>query len=876
MSRESDQHLAGIIASAMDAIISVDAEERIMVFNAAAERMFGCAAQEALGKKLSRFIPSRFRKGHSKHIRAFGAGSGAPRPMGNLLSIYGLRSNGEEFPIESSISHIEVQGGKLFTVILRDITTRKRNEELIKRFAAIVEFSDDAIISKTLDGLVTSWNPAAEKMFGYKEEEVIGKPITIIFPPDRIAEEKEILIRIKRGEFIRHYETIRQRKDGRKIDVSATVSPLKDPAGKIIGVSKILRDITEAKQSQQQLKMLRTCIANINDIIIVTEPNARGEPRIVFANEALERLTEYKQEETLGRHPGFLFSNKTERQILDEIQNSFSSCKAIRRQIIILGRTADEHVMDVDISPVFDSQGRCTHCIGIYRDVTELNQAQRQTEEQAALLNKTQDAILVRDLKGKILFWNKGAERIYGWTAEEALGKNIGTLVYADINKFTEANAATIQKGEWSGELQHLTKNRKGLVIEARWSLLRDKEGRPKSVLAINTDVTEKKKIETQFMRAQRMESIGVLAGGIAHDLNNIFAPIVLSIDMLQATAMDQEARMVLETIEMSARRGADIVQQVLSFARGVDGQRIEIQPIYLLKDIERLIKDTFPKDIRLSLNFDREVWTILGDPTQVHQILLNLCVNARDAMPNGGNLSINVENRMLDQQYVAMNIEAKPGPYVALSVTDSGSGIPPEILDKIFEPFFTTKEVGKGTGLGLSTVMAIVKSHGGFVNVYSELGVGTTFKVYLPAEQMPSQSTDERVEATDLPRGNGELILVVDDETSILTITGQTLQAFGYRVMKASNGAEAIVVYAQHKDEIDVVLTDMAMPVMDGPATIYALLKIKPDIRIIAASGLYANGGVAKATSAGVKHFISKPYTAATLLKTLREIIEV
>ena len=260
-------------------------------------------------------------------------------------------------------------------------------------------------------------------------------------------------------------------------------------------------------------------------------------------------------------------------------------------------------------------------------------------------------------------------------------------------------------------------------------------------MLAINTDITDKKKIEAQFMRAQRMESIGTLAGGIAHDLNNILAPIMLSIDVLKTISDNPQAKKILDTIEVSAKRGADIVRQVLSFARGLEGQRIEVQPKHLLKDLENIIKDTFPKDIRLQFSVPKETWTILGDPTQVHQILLNLCVNARDAMPNGGSLTVGVENCVLDEQYAAMNIEAKAGRYVDISVTDSGTGIPREHLDKIFEPFFTTKELNKGTGLGLSTVMAIVKSHGGFVNVYSELGKGTTFKVYLPATEILSEA---------------------------------------------------------------------------------------------------------------------------------------
>jgi nitrogen-specific signal transduction histidine kinase/ActR/RegA family two-component response regulator len=394
-------------------------------------------------------------------------------------------------------------------------------------------------------------------------------------------------------------------------------------------------------------------------------------------------------------------------------------------------------------------------------------------------------------------------------------------------------------------------------------------------VLAINTDITEKKKIEAQFMRAQRMESIGTLAGGVAHDLNNILTPIMLSIEILKDLSTGPEAKNILQTLEVSAKRGADIVRQVLSFARGLEGQRIEVQPKHLLKDLESIIKDTFPKDIRLQFSVPNEIWTILGDPTQVHQILLNLCVNARDAMPNGGTLTVGVENCVLDEQYAAMNIQAKPGRYVKISVTDSGTGIPPDLIDKIFEPFFTTKALNKGTGLGLSTVMAIVKSHDGIVNVYSEPGKGTTFKVYLPAMETSSEVRKEQSEAANLPRGNGETVLVVDDEASILTITSQTLQAFGYRVVTAMDGADALSVYVQHRNEIAVVLTDMMMPVLDGPATIQALMRINPTVKIIAASGLNTNGGEAKPAGAGVKHFLTKPYTAGTLLKAMRAILD-
>ena len=387
-------------------------------------------------------------------------------------------------------------------------------------------------------------------------------------------------------------------------------------------------------------------------------------------------------------------------------------------------------------------------------------------------------------------------------------------------------------------------------------------------------DLTQQKKLEHQFLRAQRMESIGTLAGGIAHDLNNILAPIMMAVHILKLSATDPQSQTIIETIEISAKRGADIVSQVLSFARGVEGERVEIQPRHLLKDIEAIIKDTFPKNIRWNFAASGDSWTVLGDPTQVHQILLNLCVNARDAMPDGGSLTLDVENVVLDEQYASMHIEARAGRYVAISVTDTGIGIPATIIENIFDPFFTTKEVGKGTGLGLSTVMAIVKSHGGFVNVYSEPGHGSCFKAYLPASDTVSRARRKTGSLDVIPRGKGELILIVDDEASILTITSQTLESLGYRSLTAGDGAEAIALYAQHKNDIAVVLTDMAMPIMDGQATIRALMKINPEVKIIAATGLKTEGSEARAAERGVRHFLAKPYTAATLLKTLRKVL--
>jgi PAS domain S-box-containing protein len=497
-------------------------------------------------------------------------------------------------------------------------------------------------------------------------------------------------------------------------------------------------------------------------------------------------------------------------------------------------------------------------------------------EEHTTLLDNTRDAVVVYDLEGRILFWNKAAEQIYGWTRDEAIGSHLADHLYADPKKFQETSRITLEKGEWTGDLRQLSKDRRELIMETRWSLLREKDGSPKSVLGIKTDVTEKRQIEVQFVRAQRMASLGLLAGGIAHDLNNVLTPIMLSIDVLKKLARDHpEASEVIETIELSTRRGSDIVQQVLSFARGMEGQRITVQPRYLLQEIEHIIRDTFSKDIRLQVSIPHDTWTLLGDPTQLQQVMLNLCVNARDAMPNGGPLTITARNCIVDDHYAAMNPQAQPGLYIVLLVSDGGTGIPSEMLDKIFEPFFTTKPVGKGTGLGLSSVQAIVKSHDGFIDVYSELGRGTTFKVYFPAQPDAGDIAEFAREEVTLPRGRGETILVVDDEPGIVTITRQTLEAFGYRMITAQNGAEAVASYAQERDHIAVILTDLSMPVMDGRATIYALLKINPRAKIIAMSGMDESQTAIMAANVGIKHFIPKPYTAATLLKTLRSVIE-
>ncbi len=499
--------------------------------------------------------------------------------------------------------------------------------------------------------------------------------------------------------------------------------------------------------------------------------------------------------------------------------------------------------------------------------------AKARLREQATLLDKATDAIIVRALDDSVLYWNQSAARIYGHTAAEMIGRDATPLLYKDPAPYREVKHAVLTRGEWVGELQMRTKAGEERTLLSRCTRLLDEAGAPHGILAINTDITERKRFEAHFLRSQRMESIGTLAGGIAHDLNNVLAPIVMGLPLVREHVHDRVMIETLAAMESSARRGADIIKQVLLFARGAASETQLLQLSPLVRDVSRMIRETFPKSLSVAVHCPDTLWPILGDSTQLHQVLLNLCVNARDAMAAGGSLRVEAANLTLDTNYAGLNPDAKPGAYVAIDVIDTGVGIPPELREKIFEPFFTTKEVGRGTGLGLATSLAIVRSHGGFIHVYSEVDRGSTFRVYLPAR--PDSLFTADAEPEPLPRGHGDLVLVVDDEQAILTTLSRALERHGYRVLTARDGAEAVALYARHGSEIAVVITDMMMPVMDGPATIVALQRLNPQVRIIGASGLDANGKVAKAAGSGVKHFLPKPYSATTLLCTLHEVID-
>jgi len=866
--RASELSYRRLFEAARDGVLILDVETgRIVDVNPYFSQLLGFSFNEIIGKTVGEMSPF-------KDIES------------NQIMLERLKNEGfiryDDLPLETKdgrkiavefVCNIYLAGDKnVIQCNIRDITQHKRIQESLNLFRTLIDRSPDAIeIVDPETSRILDVNQTACERLGYSREELLSMSIPEIIVPEASKFSVQANLEEIRRTGMKIIVGRHRRKDGSTFPSEVNIQYVHLNRDYLVAV---VRDITERLQTEESQRkesaFISAVVDTVSSLVIVLDRAGN----VVQFNRACEQLSGYLFDEIKGKNivETFLLQEEKEavKLVFDEvctgkfpnIHDNFWITKSGDLRLIAWSNTA-----------MLDAQGQVEYIIGTGIDITERKLHEAQISQQAELLDKARDAILVRDLEGGLLFWNKGAERMYGWTREEALGRHAGDFLFVDPLRFPEINGLTLSQGEWHGEIQHRTKLGTEVMTEARWTLIRDQEGAPKSVLSIDTDITERKKIEAQFLRAQRMESIGTLAGGIAHDLNNILAPIMMSIDLLQQTAKDPQAKKFLETIQVSAKRGSDIVRQVLSFARGIEGQRIEVQTKHLLNELESIIQNTFPKDIQLNFSVPSDIWTIMGDPTQIHQILLNLCVNARDAMSHGGTLTIEVENSVLDDHYVIMNPEATAGRYVNINVRDTGTGIPQAILDKIFEPFFTTKELNKGTGLGLSTVMAIVKSHHGIIDVSSELGTGTTFKIFLPAMEMPVEAQGQAAPPINLPRGNDELVLIVDDEASILIITGQTLQAFGYRVLTATDGAEAVAVYAQNRKEIAVVVTDMMMPIMNGEALIRALTKINPAVKIVAVSGLSANGDIAQAAS--VKHTLTKPYTSGTLLKVMRTILD-
>ncbi len=740
---------------------------------------------------------------------------------------------------------------------------------------------------------------------GYAENEIIGKSLLeLTHQKDIILSYQEKALQGKEDEVVVDVDFVS--KEGQNVPMNLSLTVVVE-TGQVVGFVGVGRDNTERRRSEllqaahyrlaeitRVTESLREFCKSIHEVIgqLVPSKNfyialrdeiTKGLYYPYYVNsiydipERQPGLDAFNEQVMLGAGPSVLTVNEARQMSSPDLDTSHRRMpvdwvgvplKTSSGTIGVLG------VQNYSSGVKFgDSDKNLLSLLsGQIATAIERKQSDEKIREQAELLNKSQDAIILENLHGMITFWNVGATAIYGWKAEEVIGRTFEDIYMGTIpDDVTRADESVRTEGEWAGEVAGLNRNGDDIVLDCRWKLVTDIEGKPKSIMKVCTDITEKKKLESQFMRAQRLESIGTLAGGISHDLNNVLSPIMMSVRALKRRLNDEQSEKILQAIESSAKRGADMVRQVLMFGRGAKGERVILQPRHVIREIMNIANETFPKSIRIEHSVPKDLWTILGDTTQIHQVLLNLCVNARDAMPEGGMLTISAENLILDEDYAKVNIDAKPGRYVVISVTDSGAGIPRGLLDKIFEPFFTTKEVGRGTGLGLSTALALIKAHGGFINVYSEVNRGASFRVYLPASELTETAVPVE---TDFERyvGHGELVLVVDDESSIREIARATLEAYGYQVLVACDGAEAIATFVKNMESIKAIIIDNMMPVLDGKSTIAALKKMETGVKLIATSGLQDE--VTASLASEVNAFINKPFTGEKLLKTVFEVL--
>ncbi|QKQ72437.1 PAS domain S-box protein [Nostoc sp. TCL240-02] len=883
--RQSENLYRQLVESQIDILIRIDLQGQITFANMAACQTFGWKQDEFHGQSFWQFFHPDDLPQVMENITALGSSS---QPLINserlIFTVKGIRwfqwnaiaihnDKGEVVEIQGVGRDITEQQAALHQRQLAEAALHQSEE----KFRTFAENTHAVIWIASPGSFQTLYvSPAYEKIWGRSCQSLLEKPeswIDNVHPDDRQLTTKAAKQQLSGEPALAEYRILRPDGSVRWIwDRSFTVY---DDQREVQFYGGIAEDITERKLAEESLRQSE---ARLN---LATEAAQMGIwDRNMIANTAIWSAN---MGPLYGLPVNTLCPTVEEYFNLIHPEDRESVASNIARMIKegngsieyrVVWPDGSLHWLNCKGQTYYNEIGQPIRMIGTNRDVTERKLAEQKILEQAALLDIATDAILVRDFQSQILFWNKGAERMYGWLSTEVIGKDLREILYpaGTQHQLKVPLKSVIESGSWQGELSKVTKSGKEIVIESRWTLMRDPEGKPKSILSVDTDITEKKLLEEQFFRAQRLESIGILAGGIAHDLNNILTPILAAAQLIQGKFFQDQERsgQLLALVENNAQRGAALVKQVLSFARGFKGERIIIQVKYLISEIIQIVKETFPKSIELSTIIPEDIWAIAGDITQLHQVLMNLVVNARDALPDGGKITISVENKFIDEAYTRMNLDAQVGHYVVISVADNGVGIPPEILDRIFEPFFTTKEVNTGTGLGLSTVLGIIKSHAGFIKVSTNVGKGSKFDLFLPAVEVIQAF---KIEDLDVVPGEGELILVVDDEAQIREIAAIILENYNYRILAASNGIEAIALYAQYKHQINAVLMDIMMPEMDGITTIRTLQKMNNQVKIIACSGLNSMEIFAQASDANVKAVLSKPYTARELLKSLHNL---
>uniref|UniRef100_B8HSW1 histidine kinase n=1 Tax=Cyanothece sp. (strain PCC 7425 / ATCC 29141) TaxID=395961 RepID=B8HSW1_CYAP4 len=767
---------------------------------------------------------------------------------------------------------IALQQAELYQQVQQELVERRQTQRKLNQVLdSAIAFISSFRFWKNRDWAYEYYSKGCEALWGYTPEELMADKnlwLSRLFPEDR----ERILEPLFTAFFTESKIEVEYRfyhKDGSLRWVSSSYASCQVELDCWI-VTAVNQDITDRKQAEMALRDSEERFRTLSATAPIGICQTSGDGDCLYTNTYWQEMSGLSFAESLGS--GWLQAiHPADRDALFHAWDAYVRGECDRLpDFRLLTPKGDIRWVSARVAAIKSASGEVLGYVGTDEDITERKLAEEKIREQAALLDIVPDAIYVCDLSKRIIYWNQGAERLYGWTAAEAIGQPAHELLRSSQLSAEAIMPRLLEGGEFQDEVCKLSKTGQEVIVAARWALVRNEAGQPKAILAVNTDITEKKKLEAQFLRAQRLESIGTLAGGLAHDLNNMLTPILISAQLLQKQFPDEKKQELLKILESNARRGADLIRQILTFARGSDTTLLLLQLQELLKDVVQICQHTLPKSITISLEVAADLAMVFADPTQLHQVLMNLCVNARDAMPEGGQLRLQAENFYADETYRQMNPEAQVGAYAVITVADTGMGMTSEVLDRIFDPFFSTKGVGQGTGLGMSVVQGIIRSHGGFIAVKSYLGQGTQFQVYLPAIKATEVTA---VSEPELRLGQGELILVVDDEANLLTTTKTVLEEYNYRVITARDGIEALSLYVQHRDDISAVLIDMMMPEMDGPTAIQILKTINPEVNVIACSGLpLAQFPILDRTN--IRARLPKPYTAQELLTTLHEVL--
>lgn len=786
-------------------------------------------------------------------------------------------ASGETGVLARSFAYLMEEANAKAVALEREVGEHRRTAERERLFSAAVESSNDAIITTSLDGTITGWNSAASRLFGYSAAETTGKSIGLLVPEDRSPEVQDMLRRIGWGESIENNETIRLRKDGTPIEVSLSISAIKAPSGATIGIAGVVRDITESNKTRQvmrqQTEELRRIFENAQDLILVTD--IMGTP--VQISPSIKSILGYEPGEIIGKS-GTIFIHPDDLPIAQE---EMRAVRLERKTRTFDARNFHKDGRWVNLSWTGTWSDPVKRFFFVGRDLTESRQAQQtllESEQLArGIINSALDAFVQTDERGIIRDWNSQAEVIFGWPRADVLGKNVFKLiapdpaqgpVQTDLGQFLKAGHEQVLRPR----REVMARRRDGSEFTAELSITALKTRDGFVFNCFMRDLTDKMTAEDRIRQAEKMEAVGQLTGGIAHDFNNILTVITGTIEILaEAVKGEPQLAAITRMIDEAASRGADLTQHLLAFARKQPLEPKETDVNTLIIDTAMLLQRTLGEHVEIESVFEDEICPALVDPNQLATAILNLALNARDAMPDGGKLIIETGSVVLDENYTRIHSDVRPGRYAMIAVSDTGTGIPADMLDKVFNPFFTSKGPGKGTGLGLSMVYGFVKQSAGHIMIYSEEGHGTTIKMYLPPASGVLPATEPAL--APVVEGGHETILVVEDDKLVRDYVLTQLHSLGYVTLDAANATEALAI-ANTGHPFDLLFTDVIMPGINGRQLANEILRIKPDLRVLFTSGYTENAIIHHGRLDEGVLLLAKPYRKSDMAIMIRKAL--